>query len=122
MMNDSVHEDTLAALRGFAKSSLMKRTCMKVAAWYLNPRQSASVRDEFLRLDNANTGKITLSQLKSVLQARAQNAEVTEEALHAIGDSGEAIHYSKFLAAMVSSQIAVDDTLLKSTFRRFDVD
>mmetsp|Transcript_5560 Transcript_5560/g.10446 ORF Transcript_5560/g.10446 Transcript_5560/m.10446 type:complete len:498 (-) Transcript_5560:91-1584(-) len=121
--NGSVHEETIASLCSFAQNSLMKRTCMKVAAWSLTPRQRATVRNEFLKLDTSNKGTITLSQLRQVLKEYSpDSAQLTEEALHAVSESSEEIHYSEFLAAMVSSQIALNDTLLQSTFRRFDSD
>merc|ERR1711904_509229 len=37
-------------------------------------------------------------------------------------ENSNEIHYSEFLGAKVSSRIALHDDLLKSTFRRFDMD
>merc|ERR1712083_815204 len=42
------------------------------------------------------------------------------EALDATND--EEIHYSEFLAAMVSTRIALHDDMLTQTFKKFDVD
>merc|ERR1712151_286028 len=38
-----------------------------------------------------------------------------------MGNHAEEIHYSEFLAAMMSSRIQLHDDLLKQTFQRFDV-
>ncbi|CAK9080319.1 Hypothetical protein (Fragment), partial [Durusdinium trenchii] len=38
------------------------------------------------------------------------------------GTQREEIHYSDFLAAMMSTRIALHDDLLRSAFQRFDVD
>jgi len=121
--SEPVHDDMLAALCSFSDTTLFKRSCLQVAAWSLTPEQRSKVRDEFLKLDTTGKGTITLSELREVLKEHSgHGAEVTEDALHTIGDSNDEIHYSEFLAAMVSTQIALNDNLLQETFRRFDTD
>jgi len=121
--SEPVHDDMLAALCSFSESTLFKRSCLQVAAWSLTSEQRSKVRDEFLKLDTAGKGTITFSELREVLKEHSSHgAEATEEALHTLGDTNDEIHYSEFLAAMVSTQIALNDNLLLETFRRFDAD
>jgi calcium-dependent protein kinase len=121
--SEPIHDDMLAALCSFSDTSLFKRSCLKVAAWSLTPEQRSKVRAEFLKLDTLGKGTITLTQLREVLKEHSgHGAQVTEEALHQMGDENEEIQYSEFLAAMVSTQIALNDNLLQETFRRFDTD
>jgi len=121
--SEPVHEDMLAAICSFSDNTLFKRSCLQVAAWSLTPQQRAQVRNEFLKIDTGGTGTITLSELRGVLKEHSGHApEDTEEAFLALADSNDEIHYSEFLAAMVSTQIALNDDLLRETFRRFDAD
>jgi len=82
------------------------------------------VRNCFLKIDTTNSGKITLGDLKQVLQS---NLEVEDDHVQHIFDAldtsnTEEINYTEFLAAMVSTRINMHDELLAKTFARFDVD
>merc|ERR1711972_1314878 len=75
-------------------------------------------------MDVTTQGTITLHELKKVLTDRF-NADVGRvlvifDALRTSSD-GE-IHYTDFLAAMVSTRIEVHEDMLVQTFKRFDVD
>jgi len=112
------------ALHGFAQASQFRRACMSVMAWSLTNEERAKVRDAFIELDTNKTGTITMYELKTVLldKFQVQDAQVSTifEALDTT--QNEEIHYSEFLAAMVSTRIAMHDDLLHETFKRFDVD
>jgi calcium-dependent protein kinase len=121
---EQVDQDTMKALTDFAQASLFRRACMSVMAWSLTAEDRAQVRQAFLELDTSNTGVITAGQFKKVMQERFH---IEDDKIKAAFDAldtthSEEIHYSDFLAAMVSSRIQVHDEVLAQTFRRFDTD
>lgn len=112
----------LTAMRKFAGASKFRRACMEMMAWSLSFEERTAVRDAFEELDVAKQGTITLRAFREVLKARFdvhdEDTKKVFDALDATHD--QVIHYSEFLAAMVSSRIALHDGLLRATFRRFD--
>jgi len=126
--DEPIHGDVLSALCSFSTNTMFKRSCLQVAAWSLTPEQRSKVRNEFLKLDKDGNGTITLSELRGVLKEHGSGADASPEdaedptSFDNLGDSNDEIHYSEFLAAMVSTQIALNDNLLRETFRRFDAD
>jgi len=121
---ETLDEDTLLALRNFAQASIFRRACMSVMAWSLTSEDRAQVREGFLKLDTENKGVITLGQFKTVMWEHFHvNDEQAKVAFEALDTSHtDEIHYSDFLAAMVTSRIQVHDEVLAQTFRRFDTD
>mmetsp|Transcript_9106 Transcript_9106/g.20729 ORF Transcript_9106/g.20729 Transcript_9106/m.20729 type:complete len:556 (-) Transcript_9106:78-1745(-) len=120
----SVDASVVEALTAFHKATQFRRACLSVMAWSLTNEERAEVRDAFLLLDSSRQGTITLGELKQVLTTKF---EITDEQIQSIFDSldtsqNDEIHYSEFLAAMVSTRIAMHDDLLATTFKRFDVD
>merc|ERR1719146_162919 len=93
-------------------------------AWSLTADDRASVRQAFLDIDTSNRGVITAAEFKKVLQDRFHvDDEKIKQAFQALDTSHtDEIHYSDFLAAMVSSRIKMHDEVLAQTFRRFDTD
>merc|ERR1719267_155474 len=75
-------------------------------------------------MDKNQHGTITLAELKEVMVNKFHISDAeTSEIFHALDTNhDEEIHYSDFLAAMVSTRIAVHDDLLKQAFSKFDVD
>jgi len=112
------------ALTQFAQASSFRRACMGMMAWSLTNEERAKVRDAFIELDADRTGAITLNEFKKVME---EKFHVSDENVKQIFDAldqnhMDEIHYSEFLAAMVSTRIALHDDLLKATFHRFDTD
>lgn len=121
---DSLNREIVDGLCNFAKETQFRRACMHLMAWSLTVEERAEVRAAFLELDINQTGTITVGELKQVLEAKfAIPDEETMRVFKALDtENTNEIHYSEFLGAMVSSRIALHDGLLKSTFRRFDMD
>eukprot|EP00927_Polykrikos_kofoidii_P002438 TRINITY_DN10976_c0_g1_i1.p1 TRINITY_DN10976_c0_g1~~TRINITY_DN10976_c0_g1_i1.p1 ORF type:complete len:555 (+),score=120.75 TRINITY_DN10976_c0_g1_i1:182-1846(+) len=121
---EQINPETVDALCQFAKATKFRRACMSLMAWSLTTEERAMVREEFIRLDKTRKGTITLAELRTVLTDKfnVQDEETSNifESLDTSND--EEIHYSEFLAAMVSTRIAMHDDMLLATFRRFDVD
>lgn len=110
----------MEALASWSKAPKLQRACTSMMAWTLSNKHHAQVRDSFLAIDVDNDGSISPADLRQAMQDNLLvPAEDTEELLAAF--EGQNIHYSDFLAAMISSCIDLDDELLKSTFSKFDV-
>jgi calcium-dependent protein kinase len=122
--DQAVDQVTIDALSNFAQASIFRRACMSVMAWSLSNDDRAKVRDAFLEMDPQHKGVITLAEFKMVMEDKfhIDDAQVMK-AFQALDTShSDEIHYTDFLAAMVSSRIQVHDELLAQTFRRFDTD
>lgn len=93
-------------------------------AWSLSNEDRAEVEEQFLALDGHHHGAISYEDWRKIMHDQYQipHAEVKRafEAL-AVHEDKE-IHYSDFLAAMLSGKKLFNDELLQDTFRRFDAD
>lgn len=120
----NVDKEIVSSLVEFAQESKFRRACMQAMAWSLSNEERAAVREGFMALDKTKGGTITLAEFKQVMQEQFHiEDDKVKEAFEAIdvGHNGQ-IMYSEFLAAMVSSRIAMHDELLQQTFKRFDTD
>lgn len=119
-----VDQDAVDALCDFAKASQFRKACMSVMAWSLTNEERAKVRDMFLAMDKNKQGTITLQELKNVLTTEFHLKDEDARGIFDALDTAqtEEIHYSEFLAAMVSTRIAMHDDLMWDTFQRFDCD
>jgi len=120
----NIDDSVVSALLTFREVSQFPRACLAVMAWSLTNEERNKVRDAFLEMDKNQRGTITLAELKTVLTSKYA---ITDDQIRHIFDalntgSNEEIHYTEFLAAMVSTRIAMHDDLLAATFRRFDID
>eukprot|EP00927_Polykrikos_kofoidii_P039220 TRINITY_DN3364_c0_g2_i1.p1 TRINITY_DN3364_c0_g2~~TRINITY_DN3364_c0_g2_i1.p1 ORF type:complete len:537 (+),score=73.17 TRINITY_DN3364_c0_g2_i1:132-1742(+) len=112
------------ALRKFGQASKFRRCCLEMMAWSLSNAERAKVRKYFISMDANKHGTITLSELRDVLTAKFKVDEPEVLRIFSALDTNhdEEIHYSDFLAAMVSTRIDLHDELLRSAFNKFDVD
>jgi len=123
-VSSCIDDSIVSALLTFREVSQFRRACLAVMAWSLTNEERSEVRDAFLEMDNNNRGTITLAELKTVLTSKyAITDDQIRNTFDALDTGGnEEIHYTEFLAAMVSTRIAMHDDLLAATFRRFDID
>jgi serine/threonine protein kinase len=98
------------ALRSFGKASSFRRACMKVMAWSLTEQERALVDDAFFAMDVTQNGMITSQDLQTLRKTLALDVEHVET-----------MHYTEFLAAMVSTLIPMHEGLIKAAFGHFDV-
>ncbi|CAE7414961.1 CPK3 [Symbiodinium microadriaticum] len=118
-----VDRSVVDALRKFGEASKFRRACMSLMAWSLTHEERKSVVDAFLELDTSRRGTIRLHEMRDVLSHFDITDQEVAGIFHALDSSHcDEVHYSEFLAAMVSSRIAMHDQLLRSAFARFDVD
>jgi len=117
-------DEIVGAMCNFGKESAFRRACMSMMAWSLTNSERAKVRNAFIELDVERTGTIKLSEFKQVLEKKFHmNDEQLVQVFKALDTNHtDEIHYSEFLAAMVSSRIAMHDDMLYATFKRFDTD
>jgi calcium-dependent protein kinase len=122
--DQAVDQETVDALCAFAQASVFRRACMSVMAWSLTNEERSQVRESFMEMDKDHKGVITLPQFKQILEEKFHVDDATViQAFKALDSSHtDEIHYSDFLAAMVTSRIKMHDELLAQTFRRFDTD
>ncbi|CAK9071962.1 unnamed protein product [Durusdinium trenchii] len=121
-----VSKEIVDALCSFSESSAFRRACLSVMAMSLSNEDRQEVHKAFLEIDQDHSGTITLSELKSVLEDKFHiKDDAVARTFHSLQSPmsrREEIHYSDFLAAMMSTRIALHDDLLRSAFQRFDVD
>lgn len=117
-------DDIVGAIVSFGEVSSFRRACMSMMAWSLTNEERASVRQAFVAMDQDKSGTIKLWEFKKVLDEKCNIKDEDAKKLFEALDTNhtEEIHYSEFLAAMVSTRIAMHDGLLKATFKRFDTD
>jgi len=122
--NEDVDAATIDALRQFGQASKFRRCCLEMMAWSLSSEERAEVRQSFMAMDKTHSGTITLGELKTALESKFHVPDEEAKIIFSALDSNhdDEIHYSDFLAAMVSTRIKLHDDLLSSTFKRFDVD
>lgn len=112
------------ALRSWSAAPKMQRACMSMMSWTLTNKHHEQVRDVFLALDRDHDGTISPMELKEAMEGKLAVPEADfQEMFQVLEQSGGVeIHYSDFLAAMMSTRINLDEDILSSTFQKFDLD
>jgi len=119
-----IDSSIVEGLRQFGQASRFRRACLETMAWSLSNEERAKVRDSFLALDATQRGSLSLEAFcKTIGQAGVASEQEARQIFDALdSDQDDAVHYSAFLAAMLTSCLALRSELLHDTFRRFDVD
>lgn len=93
-------------------------------AWCLSNSDRSKVRNIFMAMDKNHQGTINLAEFQEVFKSQhdVSACDLLSSFQRLDTNQDREIHYSDFLAAMVSSQIGIHDSLLKLCFRRFDSD
>eukprot|EP00929_Paragymnodinium_shiwhaense_P061395 TRINITY_DN30660_c0_g1_i1.p1 TRINITY_DN30660_c0_g1~~TRINITY_DN30660_c0_g1_i1.p1 ORF type:complete len:632 (-),score=127.43 TRINITY_DN30660_c0_g1_i1:99-1994(-) len=112
------------SLRQYAHATRFRRCCMAMLAWSLSQQDRASVCKYFTAMDENKQGTITLAELKTIMTERFNYSDAETRRVFGVLDSNndDTIHYSDFLAAMVSTRIELHSDLLRAAFHRFDTD
>jgi calcium-dependent protein kinase len=114
----------LSAFQTYKSMPKFRRCCFSAMAWHLPNKENLKLQAEFLAIDKDQGGTISLSELRELF---VQKLQVPEEDLINIFDAMDAtydneIHYSEFIAAMLSTRVDLHDQLMGLTFRNFDED
>lgn len=114
----------LQALRDYGYESKFRQSCLSVMAWCLSNEDRHKVEEDFLAMDEHHHGTITYEDLKkTMVQKFGLPRQEVNRTYRALSDHKDhEIHYSDFLAAMVSKRIGLNEELLQECFSRFDVD
>jgi len=122
--DESVVVSASEALLSFCQRPPMQRVCMSMMAWVLSNEETAAVRDSFLMLDTNHDGVIELEDLEDLMVHKISvPRDEASDCIRALDSTGsESIHFSDFLAAMLSSRIAMRDDLVAVAFQRFDTE
>jgi len=121
----NVNTEVVEALRQFGHASTFRRCCLEMVSWSLSNEERSKVREYFVQLDTDKQGTISKQELKDALTNKLQVSDdkEVERIFKALDyNHDQEVHYSDFLAAMVSTQIELHPGLLSETFRRFDTD
>lgn len=119
-----VDRTIVRALRDYGHQSRFHRICMLMMAWSLSAEEREKVEKYFLAMDSKHQGAITYEELKKVMvdQYKLPSKEV-QKTFNALDTSHhKEIHFSDFLAAMISSHVEVHEDLIHEAFRKFDID
>eukprot|EP00929_Paragymnodinium_shiwhaense_P022909 TRINITY_DN1448_c0_g1_i1.p1 TRINITY_DN1448_c0_g1~~TRINITY_DN1448_c0_g1_i1.p1 ORF type:complete len:609 (+),score=144.33 TRINITY_DN1448_c0_g1_i1:156-1982(+) len=123
LVTKQIDRQVVEALRQYGNASKFKRCALNLMAWSLSNEERAKVRGCFLAMDKNHEGTITLAELKQVMETFSMPENETLEVFKALDSNGDCtIHYSDFLAAMLTHRIALHTDLLLSAFKRFDRD
>lgn len=105
--------DIVSRLRKFTKRSSFAKVCMEVVAHTLLPEQISDLRKDFAKLDISNTGEITFSDLRKVLEG---NGKFTVEDLSYIFNGIDweqtgKISYHEFIAASLTTKEITEENM-----------
>jgi len=120
-----IDQDCVLALQKYRHCSRFRRCCMEVLAWSLSSADCEQVCKQFISMDENRHGSITIDELKKAMCSLGVCDDEDEvkrvfDALDLCHD--QEIHYTEFLAAMVGSKININEDVIKSAFKHFDVD
>jgi len=122
--NSTVDSSVADGLIQFSQASKFRRHCLEMMAWSLTSEERAKVREDFLKMDEDKQGTISLQEMKKVIEASYDIADAEVKKIFDALDTNndDEIHYSDFLAAMVSTRIVMHDDMLRAAFDKFDTD
>mmetsp|Transcript_6794 Transcript_6794/g.18783 ORF Transcript_6794/g.18783 Transcript_6794/m.18783 type:complete len:535 (-) Transcript_6794:75-1679(-) len=121
--SETVDTEIVEALRQFRTLPKFRRCCMELIAWSLSNEQRKKVSEHFISMGTSRRGIITLSELKKAMETlNVSDEEVLQTFAVLDTNHDDEIHYSDFLAAMVSTKIELGEEMLCTAFRKFDMD
>lgn len=137
MQRHTAHADleswVRSSLRDFPTIPKLRRICLRMMSLLLSAADRATFIDTFLALDLNCQGTIPLASLEQVLASnpsanvKAQQGSCSEalavwtalQSCRSQEDGDSEVHLSEFVAAVLQGR-GFSDTLLRSTFERFD--
>lgn len=119
-----VDSTVVEALCDFGHHAKFRRCCLFIMAWSLSSEERSAVEEYFLAMDEHHHGALTYEDLKHLMVDKFRiPAKEVKTAFQALAvHSDKEIHYSDFLAAMVSTRIALNNDILQDCFTKFDLD
>jgi calcium-dependent protein kinase len=114
----------LEALESYRAAPKFRRYCLLAMAWLLTSQETAQLQEEFLAIDKDQQGTISLLELKDVLVQKYGVADdkITEIYKAMDVNHDNEVHYTEYLAAMLSTRIHLRRDHINVAFRNFDTD
>jgi len=124
-LSDHIDDEVIESLKKFKGSSILKKAALNVLVKMLKPKDIEHLKNEFMKVDNDNSGFIEYQELEKAI--KAANFKMTEAELQRIikeidyADNHK-INYTEFLAATIHVQNFLTKERLEAIFKQFDID
>jgi len=119
---EPVSIEVIESLRDFHKHSKLKRVALEVIAYSLSPEKIALLREDFLKIDQSQSGELTFQDFEAACKNSGLVKEGDLELIFNsvdVGHSGK-IHWIEFLAATIEKSM-LDEESIRAAFNRIDV-
>lgn len=115
----------LEGLRAFQSENRLKKAALHVITKQMSDEETRGLRDIFLGLDSDSDGTLTLSELRTGLQAAglADAAPDLEQIVEGLDiDGSGTVDYTEFIAAALDQESYLQEHLCWTAFNVFDLD
>ena len=122
---DPLDENVLGNLMEFKGTSALKKAAMNILVKMLNPKEIQSLRLEFEKIDENQSGHVDASELSKALKLTNHNIPESEieQIINEIDVNGnKEINYSEFIAATLNARKYLNESRLLMIFKEFDID
>lgn len=120
----SLDQEILQSLKNFRATSKIQQEAYAVLVKYLSLNQIKDLRKAFRALDSGKTGYLSFNDIRKAIDRYGLELEneKLEEILNNTNFHNDGhINYSEFLAATLSSRVAIDEELIWRVFKKFDL-
>lgn len=119
----NLDESAIKAMRKFGQATTFRRVAFTMMSYSMSVKDRQKVREAFMAIDKDNTGVITMSELLSVLKSHGVANDEANQMLHTLDANDDStVHYTEFLAAMMTHSIAASEGHIRAAFNRLDRD
>jgi len=122
---DALDADMLENLMKFKGTSTLKKAAMNLFVKISNAKEFESLREQFEKLDENNTGNLDAEELSKALRKSSLDLpdDEVEKIIKEIDLAGNnMINYSEFLAATMTTRKLLNENRLLMLFKEFDTD
>jgi len=122
LQDAAIDVEVLRSMQRYCSASQFRRACLSMVAWSLTSDDRRQLENTFLELDKNKDGRISLSEVKTVLEdSYCINSEDFVALFSRLeGGSEHEICYSEFLAAAMQERVRMHEYALSAAFSRFD--
>ena len=122
---DPLDSDVLNNLMDFKGNSALKKAAMNLLVKLLNPKEINSLRKQFEKIDEDQSGNVSTEELSKAL--KKINKEIPDEEIEKIVaeidiKGNHEINYSEFIAATLNAKVYLNESRLLMLFKEFDTD
>jgi calcium-dependent protein kinase len=112
--------DIVVPFRNFCRESSLTKFCLRAMARTIPREEEDQLRDTFIAMDLDKKGTLSRNEILAyTADSDIENPDIANcfEALKV--DSRGEVHYSEFIAAMISPQLSTDDPMYKAAVERY---